>query len=873
MIDFLIRTLTRLILWLRYRIEVRGAEAIAERGTTGILFLPNHPALIDPIILMGVLWRFKPRAVADEDQIDRPVIGWMARQLRVWPFPSVAKQGAAARTRVVRILAEAAKALREGDSLLFYPAGHDQRAWLENLYGNSGTERLLSKAPEARVVLIRTRGLWGSGFSWGSGSPPSVGATLKRGLVALLANLLFFAPRRRVTIELVEPDDVPRDGGRDALNAYLETFYNEDPQRRLYVPYTLWERGGVRELPEAERAVMRGDVAAVPQATRNLVLKQLAELTGRGTLRDHEHLARDLGLDSLARTELLAWLEEEFGFPQGDTDSLQTVGDVLLAAIGETVSSEFTDLKPVPPKWFDDPPESSRLRLGEYPNIAAAFLAQARRTPGRIVLADQLRGARTYRHLVMGVLALKPSIEALEGERVGIMLPASLGAGVVYLATVFAGKTPVMVNWTTGKRNLIHSLDLVGVRRILTAKALVDRLASQGTDLGELAERFVFLEELGKAINTRAKLAAFARSHLNWGVLEKAPIADTAAILFTSGSETLPKAVPLSHANILTNLRSTLDHINIRDTDRIIGFLPPFHSFGLTVTLVLPLVTGMRAVYHANPTEGAALGRLIEAYKATLVTGTPTFLNGILRSSPAERLASMRLAVTGAEKCLDRVYDVVAERCPGATVLEGYGITECSPVVAATTAEAPLRGTVGKPLACYDHLLVDPDTGEPVEPPGAGILHVRGPCVFGGYLHFDGPSPFVEIGGESWYNTGDLVEEDADGVLTVRGRLKRFVKLGGEMISLPAVEAVLWDRYASDDDEGPVLAVEATPDEAHPEIVLFTTLDLDRGTVNGVLRDAGLSALHNIRRVVRLDAVPVLGTGKTDYRALKARLR
>ncbi|MFW6162232.1 MAG: 2-acyl-glycerophospho-ethanolamine acyltransferase, partial [Planctomycetota bacterium] len=176
-------------------------------------------------------------------------------------------------------------------------------------------------------------------------------------------------------------------------------------------------------------------------------------------------------------------------------------------------------------------------------------------------------------------------------------------------------------------------------------------------------------------------------------------------------------------------------------------------------------------------------------------------------------------------------------------------------------------------LDCFDHLLMHPETGERVEPPGSGVLHLRGPSVFDGYLHYDGPSPFVEIDGQPWYSTGDIVSEDADGVLTFQGRLKRFVKLGGEMISLPAIEAVLADAYATDDDEGPVLAVTAPPGDDHPEIVLFTTLDLDRPTVNARLREAGLSSLHNIRRVVHLDELPQLGTGKTHYRALQARLR
>ncbi len=873
MLDWLIRAITRSALWLRYRVRIEGLDTVAERGTRGIVFMPNHPALIDPIILMAVLGRFRPRAVADEDQIGRPVIRWMARQLGVWPMPSAAKQGAAAREQIERVLAEAAAALQRGENLLFYPAGHAQRTWLEDLCGNSGAERLLREAPDARVVLVRTRGIWGSSFSWAEGKPPTVRSALRKGILAILANFLLFTPRREVAIECVEPDDLPRGAGRDALNAYLEGFYNQASHHRLYVPYTLWERGGVRELPEVQRERVRGDVTRVPQTTRAIVLAHLRDMTGQQAIADEAHLARDLGLDSLARAELLAWLEEEFGVPPGDTDAVQEVSDVLLAAIGEAPSSVFHELKPIPPKWFAEPAEDRVLAASDAPTITEAFLEQAARTPGRVIIADQTRGARTYRDIVTSILALKPTVEALEGEHVGIMLPASASACVVYLATLFAGKTPVMVNWTTGQRNLIHSMDLVGVRHILTAGALVSRLAAQGIGFGPLAGRFIALEEVGRSLTIGARLSAFAGSRLNWASLRDAAVTDTAAVLFTSGSETLPKAVPLTHANILANIRSVLEVATLRESDRMVGFLPPFHSFGLTVTVVLPLTVGLRAVYHPNPTEGAVLARLIEAYKATVLLGTPTFLNGILRGAAREQLATLRLAVTGAETCPDRVYDALAAQCPEATVLEGYGITECSPVVSVNDEDDPRRGTIGKLLPCFERVLLHPETGERVEPPGRGVLHVRGPCVFDGYLHYDGPSPFVEIGGKTWYCTGDLVEEGADGVLTFCGRLKRFIKLGGEMVSLPAVEAVLADRYATDDDAGPVVAVEATPSEEHPELVLFTTLDLDRAAVNALLREAGLSPIHNIRRVVRLDALPLLGTGKTNYRALQARLR
>jgi acyl-[acyl-carrier-protein]-phospholipid O-acyltransferase/long-chain-fatty-acid--[acyl-carrier-protein] ligase len=288
--------------------------------------------------------------------------------------------------------------------------------------------------------------------------------------------------------------------------------------------------------------------------------------------------------------------------------------------------------------------------------------------------------------------------------------------------------------------------------------------------------------------------------------------------------------------------------------------------------MLAPLLGGIQAVYHANPTEAWLLGRLIRAYGVSLLAGTPTFLNGILRAARGDELASLRLVVTAAEKCPDRVYQAVAQRCPQAVILEGYGITECSPIISVSQEENPRPGAIGKVLPALEYAVVDVDRWQPVERGAVGMLLVRGPSVFSGYLGDEVASPFVEFAGKQWYRTGDLVSEDSEAVLTFRGRLQRFVKLGGEMISLPAIEAVLERYYVAENDEGPVIAAEATPSEDHPEVVLFTTRDVDRQTVNRQIREAGLSPLHNVSRVVRVEHIPVLGTGKTDYRALRASL-
>jgi long-chain-fatty-acid--[acyl-carrier-protein] ligase len=846
-------------------------EAVAGRGSRGILFLPNHPALIDPVIVVANLYdRFAPRALADEDQVDRFFIRWLARRMGVWAMPDIRKHGTASRPQVEAVIARAVADLNRGGNLLLYPSGHAYRTRHEDLRGNSAVETVLREAPNARVVLVRTRGLWGSSFGYARGLP-NVGRTVRRGLFHLLANFIFRTPRRPVTVELFEPPDLPRTAGRNAINASLERFYNEDAPPNTHVPFSAWESGGPRVLPEPEPLRLVGSAEEVPAATRQIVIDYLRQLTGISEIRDQDRLAHDLGLDSLARADLLMWLGSEFGLAEGDVDSLQTVSDLMLAACGEGVVARQAELKPVPSKWFHRP-ACGRIQTPPGDTIAEVFLNQAARDPARPLIADQLSGMRTSRDVVLGIMVLRPIIERLEGERVGIMLPASVAAGVVYMSCLFAGKTPVLVNWTTGSRNIVRSLELLGVRHVLTAGALVTKIEGQGTDLSAIRERFVLMEAVAGRISRLDKIRALVHSRLSWASLRSARIPPTAAILLTSGSEALPKAVPLSHANILSNIRATLDHVNIREDDCIIGILPPFHSFGLTATLVLPMVGGPRVVYHANPTEAVLLGRIMEAYRANILIGTPTFLAGIVRASRPGQLSSLRMAVTGAEKCPTRTYAAIAERCPNARIVEGYGITECSPIVAANDDVNPRPYTIGRVLASLEYAIIDEEHRKRVGTGEIGMLLVRGPSIFSGYLNPDVESPFVEFEGRDWYRTGDLVSEDADRIITFRGRLKRFVKIGGEMVSLPAIEAALEPHFASDADEGPVIAVEAVPSESHPEIVLFSTRAIDRQAVNRQIRDAGLSALHNVSRVVRLEQIPVLGTGKTDYRALKEML-
>jgi long-chain-fatty-acid--[acyl-carrier-protein] ligase len=293
-----------------------------------------------------------------------------------------------------------------------------------------------------------------------------------------------------------------------------------------------------------------------------------------------------------------------------------------------------------------------------------------------------------------------------------------------------------------------------------------------------------------------------------------------------------------------------------------------FHSFGFTVTGLLPLLAGVRMVHHADPTDAAALARKVAAYRPTIVGGTPAFIEHLLDRAHSGELASLRLVFVGAEKCPSSLFEKAARLMPEAQLVEGYGVTECSPVVAANRPQANRMGSVGLPLPGVEVCVTDLETGDVLPPGKMGMLEVCGTSVFPGYLG-DERSPFVKRQGKVWYVSGDLAEIDPDGFIHFRGRLKRFLKAGGEMISLPALEEPFTLWYPPDEN-GPRVAVEGVETDHGRRIVLFTTLPITLKEANTRLIEAGFRGVMRLDEVRRLDKIPALGTGKIDYRPLRA---
>jgi long-chain-fatty-acid--[acyl-carrier-protein] ligase len=868
----------RMILSLRYRIRVHGLEEARRCCAERTLLLPNHPAFMDPILVFAALWpALKPRPLLYEGNFHNPVFYPLMKLLRAVPLPDMERPSAKARARTERALTEVIEGLRKGENHMLWPSGTLWRDGVERLGGAQATSQILQAVPDANVLLVRTRGLWGSSFSFApTGTRPSLVRRLLAGAGWLLRNQLLFMPRRTVDITVERLDRSQLPGlERNVLNPWLEKWYNA-PGREAptYVPYHyLW---GPRTYEFPRGAAADPQLAQVTPQTRTEVIQILERKLKRKLTEEEkqsETVIAQLGMDSLDRMDVTLEVEQRFGFSGEQSPS--TLGDLWLLAQGLVKKA---DARVAPRAWFRQPGEGKPAIEGE--TIAAAFVAQALAHPGDVAVADDQAGALTYGRLLAGALTLARRFGGLPGKNVGLLLPASVAGDMALLALQLAGKVPVVLNWTTGPANLAHAAKLLELRHVVTSNQFIDRLEEKAVKaLQDAGAQYLCLEEIREGMRRRELLGALLTVRLRpgrvRGQVPKVSPDEPAVVLFTSGSEKAPKAVPLTHGNLLSNQRACLAALGLTRRDAILGFLPLFHSFGLSVTGLLPLLSGIRVVHHPDPTAASTLARKIDVYQPTLLAGTPTFVGAILdrAESRPEQLRSLRYLFVGAERAPESLAAHSRKLVPQAHLLEGYGITECAPVIAVNPPDAPRPGTVGRPLPGVEVCVVEMKGGDPEAlgdelPPGErGMLLVHGPNVFPGYLGQEGKPPFVERGGKRWYVTGDLAERDADGYIRLAGRLKRFLKAGGEMISLPALEAP-FARSHPTTDEGPRMAVEGT--EAPRRIILFTTEPISLQEANDLLHKEGFRGILRFDEVRRLEAIPTLGSGKVDYKALRA---
>jgi acyl-[acyl-carrier-protein]-phospholipid O-acyltransferase/long-chain-fatty-acid--[acyl-carrier-protein] ligase len=502
-------------------------------------------------------------------------------------------------------------------------------------------------------------------------------------------------------------------------------------------------------------------------------------------------------------------------------------------------------------------------------NLLAAVAETAANIPKRIALEDISLKELTYRRLMVAADVLsgewRQRLGPTVGEHVGVLLPNVNSQPVTLLSLWATRKVPAMLNFSTGIPVMLLCAQLAGLKHIITSRQFVEKARLNLTLLEEAGIKIIYLEDVSPQISGFTKFTALLRHSFSTGAgMKDTPLRseDTAVVIFTSGSEGVPKGVELTHHNLLANVRQAIAVIDVTDDDRFFNALPLFHSFGLLGGTLFPLIRGCYCFLYPSPLHYRVVPTLIYDRACTVLMGTNTFLNGYARKAHAYDFTTLRYLIAGAEKVQTATLDTWARKF-GVRILEGYGATECSPLISLNTRMEPSVGSAGRLVPGLHHRL------EPV--PGVeegGRFFVKGPNVMKGYLNPEANAKFQALDG--WYDTGDIVHVDGDGYLHIRGRMKRFAKVSGEMVSLTAVEDALAGAFPLYGLRCAV-AVIAQPDEDKGEKLIAVTNEsrLQLADIRAAVRAKGLSNLCAPREIKVVQSIPKLGTGKTNHRELE----
>lgn len=539
------------------------------------------------------------------------------------------------------------------------------------------------------------------------------------------------------------------------------------------------------------------------------------------------------------------------------------------------------------PKILDLDERTFKQRADLKGHLAFESFVALARHPGRQFIIDRTMERRVMKRgflLALSWMLSKRLREWTDKRRVGVLFPPGLGGYIANLAVILSGKVPVNLNFTLGRAGSESCLRRAEIDCLLSTARVREKLSDFPWPDTGVVDVVEVLKELPKAKTVAFLAAVYLLPAKFLAKCLKVPSEGgeaEAGLLFTSGSSGEPKGVVLSHRNILGNCAQVDASGLLPSSERVIANLPIFHSFGFTITLWYPLLRGCEVVTLPSPLEVKKVADAIEAESATILIGTPTFLKPYLKRVEPAQLASLKFAITGAEKTPDGFADAW-EATFGGIYLEGYGLTETSPVVSVNLPHAPQgatypgqskdgsrRGSVGRPMPGQALRILSPETMEELPITEQGLLAVKGPNVFAGYLNDLERTAEVKQG--DWFITGDIARFDEDGFLYIEGRLSRFSKIAGEMVPHGTIEQALVDAFGLADSETLVLAIAGRSDASKGEaLVLLTTIELDPNEVRSKLTAAGYSNLWVPKEIKRVDAIPVLATGKLDLQGINA---
>ncbi len=487
------------------------------------------------------------------------------------------------------------------------------------------------------------------------------------------------------------------------------------------------------------------------------------------------------------------------------------------------------------------------------------FIKTAKKMGKKTAIIDRTTSKMIpFARALIATLILSKKFKKYKDGFVGVMIPTSAGCILTTIGLILAGKVPVMINYSTGAaENCEYAQDKCGFKTIITSRALLEKIGCR------LVPGMIFIEDLMEKVTAKDKIQAALKSKLPNNILfrrvHRGRHDDNVVILFTSGSEKDPKAVQLTHKNLMSNIQDIHVVLDLRDEDIVLANLPLFHVFGYNVNLWLPMLRGITTVTYANPLDYKKIVEIVKEEKITIMVGTPIFFTGYLRRSEPGDFSSVRIAVAGADKTPDTLREGYLKK-HNLILYEGYGCTETSPVISLNMGEDNKPGSIGKPFPSVKVKIADLETGETLPVGAEGKILVKGDLVMKGYFD-DLEETSLRIK-DGWYDTGDMGMLDEDGFLWHRGRLKRFVKIGGEMVSLVRVENVLSELLPADVD---CCVVEVPDFLKGAKIVATVTQKIDDKAIAKKMAKK-LPPLAMPKQFIVINELPKMGSGKIDFR-------
>ena len=866
---------------IRYRVGIKWLELLDSEWSK--LVLPSHVALMDPVIMFAFLWSKKRLSpVVTEDYYNVPVLKWVFKSIWAIPIPDLTWDKSK-ELDTWAIVKKVVDALKDGNNILLYPQWALARQGFQSIVWKKTAYYITKEAPkDTKILTVSIRWLWWSRSSWAwTGKAPNLLLFALKGIWFTILNLFFFVPKRKVEIEITDSTQNLHKIEKkwlDVFNQELEKIYNAKWEEKLnYLTWLCWYNTTkhhkeperiIWSIADLKKTAFSGNVDVPDDVLKKVtaIIKKIKpDYSWKITL--DTNLILDCFFDSLDMAELKSSVQSLFtNSSNPPLLDLKTVGDVAMMALWKSASNE--ELKPC--EWKVDKDSKivyAHLKhlINEDSTILSVMKESLKNNRDNSFCYDSLFGVQSRKDFLIKAYLISDLLKQIPGERIAIMLPSLSATSLLIVWCYLANKVPVMLNWTQSEEAFHHCIKSQNVRAILTAKSFFQKIQTPWLKKYEMT----FFEDMLKTISLRQKLTAVVKAK-QFKIPKK--ISKIAVVLFTSWSEALPKTVELTHENVLHDILWTAGLVWLKMNDVDICFLPPFHSFWFILWIAIPLITWVRVVFTPDPNDSKTIANLVEHTKSTLLASTPTFLNWIVQIANNDQLKSLRIAVVWAEKCPKDLFTRFSKKSPNATIIEWYWITECSPIIAVNPLKRNAkikRGTVWLPILWEGVKIIDIDTNEEVPANKEGMIFVRGLNMFWWYVDKNLESPFVEIDWKQWYKTGDLWFLDKDWYLTISWRLKRFVKIAWEMISLPAIEAVLSRKWQNSDGTE-CMAIESEENDKWVKLTLFTTQNVNTKVVNDYLHEQWVTNLVSIDEIIKLEEIPMLGTWKVDHVQLKS---